>query len=50
MKKGVHIMEEHKKEAFEAPGTLVLVFIFFASFVLYYFANWKWLANLWYIK
>ena len=30
-----------------APGTLVLVFIFFACFVLYYFANWKILSFLW---
>jgi cytochrome c oxidase subunit I len=29
------------------PGTLVLVFIFFACFVLYYFANWKILSFLW---
>jgi cytochrome c oxidase subunit 1 len=30
-----------------APGTLVLVGIFFACFVLYYFANWKILSFLW---
>jgi cytochrome c oxidase subunit I len=29
------------------PGTLVLVSIFFACFVLYYFANWKILSSLW---
>jgi cytochrome c oxidase subunit 1 len=29
------------------PGTLVLVLIFFACFVLYYFANWKILSFLW---
>jgi cytochrome c oxidase subunit 1 len=29
------------------PGTLALVFIFFACFVLYYFANWKILSFLW---
>jgi cytochrome c oxidase subunit 1 len=29
------------------PGTLVLVFVFLAAFVLYYFANWKILAMLW---
>jgi cytochrome c oxidase subunit I len=29
------------------PGTLVLVLIFFAAFVLYYFANWKILSFLW---
>jgi cytochrome c oxidase subunit 1 len=29
------------------PGTIVLVTIFFASFVLYYFVNWKYLSELW---
>lgn len=29
------------------PGTIVLVTIFFASFVLYYFINWKYLSELW---
>ncbi|MCC7412296.1 MAG: cbb3-type cytochrome c oxidase subunit I [Gammaproteobacteria bacterium] len=29
------------------PGTLMLVAIFFTSFVLYYFVNWKYLAEVW---
>jgi cytochrome c oxidase subunit 1 len=29
------------------PGTLVMVFVFFAAFVLYYFINWKYLAQTW---
>jgi cytochrome c oxidase subunit 1 len=29
------------------PGTVVLVLIFFAGFILYYFANWKVLSFLW---
>lgn len=29
------------------PGTIVLVVLFFASFVLYYYVNWKYLASLW---
>lgn len=29
------------------PGTMVLVFIFLAAFVVYYFANWKLLALIW---
>lgn len=29
------------------PGTVVLVSIFFVSFVLYYFVNWKYLSELW---
>lgn len=34
---------EHPK----IPGTLVLVGIFFVSFILYYFVNWKYLAEVW---
>jgi cytochrome c oxidase subunit 1 len=29
------------------PGTIVLISIFFVSFVLYYFVNWKYLSELW---
>src|SRR5699024_123469 len=29
------------------PGTIILVTIFFAAFVLYYFVNWKYLSELW---
>ncbi|MCF8477212.1 MAG: cbb3-type cytochrome c oxidase subunit I [Pseudolabrys sp.] len=29
------------------PGTIILVTIFFACFVLYYFINWKYLSELW---
>lgn len=29
------------------PGTYILVGIFFGSFVLYYFVNWKYLSELW---
>ncbi|MBL1143085.1 MAG: cytochrome C oxidase subunit I [Proteobacteria bacterium] len=34
---------EHAK----VPGTLVLVGIFFVSFILYFFVNWKYLAEVW---
>jgi cytochrome c oxidase subunit 1 len=33
-----------------APGTMVLVFVFLAAFVTYYFVNWKLLAALWRIQ
>lgn len=33
-----------------APGTLVLVMILLLSFVVYYFANWKALADLWHVR
>jgi cytochrome c oxidase subunit 1 len=29
------------------PGTVVLVAVFFTAFVLYYFVNWKYLAEIW---
>jgi cytochrome c oxidase subunit 1 len=29
------------------PGTLVMVFVFFAAFALYYFINWKYLSETW---
>ena len=29
------------------PGTLVLVGVFFTTFVLYYYVNWKYLAEVW---
>jgi len=29
------------------PGTITLVAVFFAAFVLYYFVNWKYLSNVW---
>ncbi|HSE96131.1 MAG TPA: cbb3-type cytochrome c oxidase subunit I [Methylomirabilota bacterium] len=31
-------------------GTMVLVFVFLAAFVIYYFLNWKWLAAIWYVR
>ncbi|MFO1375565.1 MAG: cbb3-type cytochrome c oxidase subunit I [Steroidobacteraceae bacterium] len=32
------------------PGTVVLVGVFFVSFVLYYFVNWKYVAEIWPLK
>jgi cytochrome c oxidase subunit 1 len=29
------------------PGTAILITLFFVSFVLYYFINWKYLSELW---
>jgi cytochrome c oxidase subunit 1 len=33
--------------ALAIPGTLVLAGVFFVSFALYYFINWKYLAQTW---
>lgn len=41
---GKEVADVHKKGA---PGTMILVLIFFACFVLYYFVNWKILSFLW---
>ncbi len=32
------------------PGTLILIAIFFVSFVLYYFVNWKYLSEIWLLR
>ncbi len=37
-------------EKFKVPGTVTLTFIFLISFAVYYFANWKALADVWYVK
>ncbi|MCO5113429.1 MAG: cbb3-type cytochrome c oxidase subunit I [Bdellovibrionaceae bacterium] len=44
MHQGDNVETVHKKGA---PGTMILVLIFFACFVLYYFVNWKILSFLW---
>jgi len=36
--------------AHRTPGTLVLALVFLASFAVYYFANWKWLADVWEVR
>ena len=37
--------EDHK-----APGTFVLTLILLLSFAVYYFANWKALADVWHVR
>lgn len=32
------------------PGTVALTLLFLASFAVYYFANWKALADVWYVR
>ncbi len=41
---------DHEKDLHNAPGTFVLVLILLASFAVYYFANWKALADVWYVR
>jgi len=41
------VSEYGSEGTLKLPGTLILVGIFFTSFVLYYFVNWKYLSELW---
>ena len=34
----------------ETPGTMVLVSVLLVSFVVYYFANWMWLSDVWHVR
>ena len=45
-------MEKHEKEhrGIQAPGTLVLIALFFLVFVILYFANWILLSEAWPIR
>ncbi len=45
---GAQAVSEYGSEGtLKIPGTIMLVTIFFISFVLYYFINWKYLSDLW---
>jgi len=39
--------EKLDKHGISVPGTLVLALVFFAAFAVYYFINWKYLAETW---
>lgn len=39
--------EEQTEEHERTPGTLILVSVFLAAFIIYYFVNWKLLSVLW---
>jgi cytochrome c oxidase subunit I len=40
---------EHEDDH-RAPGTFVLALILLVSFAVYYFANWKALADVWHVR
>ena len=42
--------ESGKKKGIEAPGTVGLVLIFLAVFLILFVLNWKWLAATWMVK
>lgn len=42
--------EDGSEEHPSTPGTMVLVLIFLAAFVIYYFANWLALSDVWHVR
>jgi len=40
-------MAEERHEDFPAPGTGIIIIIFFVAFIMFYFLNWKWLSMVW---
>lgn len=34
----------------KTPGTMVLVLVLLGTFIVYYFANWKALADVWHVR
>ncbi len=44
------IREEHETDDHHVPGTMTLVLALLASFAVYYFANWKALADTWHVR
>lgn len=44
---GAAVASHDGAHTLHVPGTIVLVTVFFISFVLYYFVNWKFLSEVW---
>lgn len=42
--------EDPENHDHHAPGTMVLVLVLLLSFAIYYFANWKALADVWHVR
>ena len=41
---------EHEDGDHKTPGTVVLTLLLLLSFAVYYFANWKALADVWHVR
>ena len=44
---GAAVAHYGSEATLKLPGTMILVSVFFVSFVLYYFINWKYLSEVW---
>ena len=44
---GVAVATHGSEGTMKLPGTITLVSVFFVSFVLYYYVNWKFLSEVW---
>ena len=42
--------QKESAESHHTPGTVVLTFVFLLTFAVYYFANWKALADVWHVR
>ena len=42
--------KNHEADAHHAPGTMVLTLILLLTFAVYFFANWKALADVWEVR
>ncbi len=42
--------EEYERASHNVRGTLAIVFVLLVAFVVYYFANWKALADVWFVR
>jgi hypothetical protein len=40
----------HDDDDHKSPGTVVLTLLLLVSFAVYYFANWKALADVWHVR
>lgn len=42
--------QQESADDHHAPGTMVLALVLLGSFIIYYFANWKALSDVWHVR